>query len=166
MLYIRIFLIIYVIYLFINLVFSGPHSWHMEIPRLAVKLELQLLAYATATPMRHPTHTCDLHHSSRQRQILKPLSEARDRTCVLMHTSQICFRWVQILPLYSVSKGDNGELEKKKKITCRICFWVRNFWTSNCLAIHRWFFSHVHSFGKVKCWEKSPVLLVGIALNW
>ena len=34
----------------------------------------------------------DLHHSSQQRQILNPLSEARDRTSVLMDTSQICFR--------------------------------------------------------------------------
>ena len=30
---------------------------------------------------------CDLHHSSRQCQILKPLSEARDGTCILMDTS-------------------------------------------------------------------------------
>ena len=32
-----------------------------------------------------------LHHSSRQRQILNPLSEARERTCVLMDTRQIPF---------------------------------------------------------------------------
>ena len=32
-----------------------------------------------------------LHHSSRQRQILNPLSEARDWTCVLMDPSQIHF---------------------------------------------------------------------------
>ena len=31
----------------------------------------------------------DLHHSSRQRRILNPLSKARDQTCVLMVTSQI-----------------------------------------------------------------------------
>ena len=36
---------------------------------------------------------CDLHHSSWQRHILNPLSKARDRTCVLMDTSQICFCW-------------------------------------------------------------------------
>ena len=28
--------------------FLGPHPWHMEVPRLGVKLELLLLAYATA----------------------------------------------------------------------------------------------------------------------
>ena len=35
---------------------------------------------------------CDLHHSSRQRQILNPLSEARDQTCILMVPSRIRFR--------------------------------------------------------------------------
>ena len=29
--------------------FLGPHLWHMEVPRLGVKLELQLPAYTTAT---------------------------------------------------------------------------------------------------------------------
>ena len=33
-----------------------------------------------------------LHHSSRQRQIFNPRSEARDRTRNLMVPSQICFR--------------------------------------------------------------------------
>ena len=31
--------------------FSGLHAWHMEVPRLGVQLELQLLAYTTATAM-------------------------------------------------------------------------------------------------------------------
>ena len=35
---------------------------------------------------------CHLHHSSRQCWIL-PLSEARDRTCILMDASQIHFLW-------------------------------------------------------------------------
>ena len=35
------------------------------------------------------SHVCDLHHSSRQRWILNPLSKARDRTCNLMVPSQI-----------------------------------------------------------------------------
>jgi len=61
----------------------------MEVPRLGVELELQLPAYVIATAMPDPSHVCDLHHSSRQRQILNPLSEARDRTCVLMDTSRI-----------------------------------------------------------------------------
>ena len=28
--------------------FLWEHMWHMEVPRLGIKLELQLLAYATA----------------------------------------------------------------------------------------------------------------------
>ena len=45
----------------------------MEVPRLGVELELQLLDYTTARP--------DLSH----------VDEARDRTFVLMDASQICF---------------------------------------------------------------------------
>uniref|UniRef100_A0A8D0PDY6 Odorant binding protein 2B n=1 Tax=Sus scrofa TaxID=9823 RepID=A0A8D0PDY6_PIG len=53
---------------------------------VGVQLELQLPAYATATAMPDPSHICNLHHSSRQCQILNPLSEARDRTHVLLDT--------------------------------------------------------------------------------
>ena len=63
----------------------------MEVPRLGVEQELQLLAYDTATVMQDPSCICDLHHSSWQCRILNPLSEARDQTCVLMDASQICF---------------------------------------------------------------------------
>ena len=59
----------------------------MEIPILGVKLEPQLLAYATATAMPDLSFLCDLYHSSRQRQILNPLSEVRDLTYVLMDIS-------------------------------------------------------------------------------
>ena len=38
-------------YIFIYLVLLGPHMWHMEVPRLGVKSELQLLTYTTATAM-------------------------------------------------------------------------------------------------------------------
>ena len=46
--------------------------------------------------MPDPSHTCDLHHSSWQHQILNPLGEARDRTCILMDTSQTCFCWATV----------------------------------------------------------------------
>ena len=61
--------------------------WHMEVPRLGVESELQLLAYITVTAMGDPSLVCNLHHSSWQRGIVNPLSEARDRTCILMVTS-------------------------------------------------------------------------------
>ena len=57
-----------------------------------VKLELQLPAYTTATATWDPSCIFDLRCSSQQRQILNPLSEARDRTCILMDTSQVCYR--------------------------------------------------------------------------
>ena len=46
---------------------------------------------ATATAVRDPSCVCDLHHSSWQRWILNPLSEARDRTRNLTVPSRICF---------------------------------------------------------------------------
>ena len=68
-------------------------SQHMDVPRLGVELELQLLAYATATATWDLSHVCDLHHSSQQCWILNPLSEVRDRTCVLMNTSRVRYHW-------------------------------------------------------------------------
>ena len=64
----------------------------MALPWLGGKLELQLLAYTTATATRDLSRVCDLHHSSQQHRIFNPLSEARDQTCVLMDASYICFR--------------------------------------------------------------------------
>ena len=66
----------------------------MEVLRLKVKLELELLvtATATATETWDPSHVCNLCHSSWQCHIPKPLSEARDQTCVLMDTI-----WVRYL---------------------------------------------------------------------
>ena len=66
-----------------------PHPWHMEVPRLVVELELQLLAYTTATATPDPSRVCDLHHSSWQRQIVNPLSKARDQTLNLIIPSRI-----------------------------------------------------------------------------
>ena len=57
-----------------------------EAPRLGVFLELQLPAYTTATAMQNPSHFCNLHYSSHQQRILKPLSKAGDQTCNLMDT--------------------------------------------------------------------------------
>ena len=53
--------------------FLGPHPWHMEVPRLGVELELQLLAFATATAMPDPSHVCNLHHTAH--------GNARSLTC-------------------------------------------------------------------------------------
>ena len=65
----------------------------MEVPMLGIISERQLLAYTTADVTQDLSHVCNLHHSSWQCQILNPLGEARDRTCILMDTSQVCYRW-------------------------------------------------------------------------
>ena len=47
----------------------------MEIPRLGIEPEPQLLVYTTATAMLDVSHVCDLHHGSQQHQTLNPLSK-------------------------------------------------------------------------------------------
>ena len=61
----------------------------MKVPRLGIKLELQLLAYTTATAMPDQNLTLDLYHSPWECQILNPLSKARDQTRVLMDTIRV-----------------------------------------------------------------------------
>ena len=81
---------LFVLFLFISFYyffFLGPHVPHMEVPELGVQLELQPPAYPTATAMKDPSLVCDLHHSSRKRRILNPLSKARDPTRILMETT-------------------------------------------------------------------------------
>ena len=89
--------------LFLLFVFLGLNLQHMEAPRLGVTSELQLLTCATATAMQDLSCICDLHHSSRQRQMANPLSEARDGTRALTDTSQIDPAAPQRALLYSGS---------------------------------------------------------------
>ena len=42
--------------------FLGLYQRHMEVPRLGVKVEIQLLAYITATAMQDLSRVCNLHH--------------------------------------------------------------------------------------------------------
>ena len=59
---------------------------------IGVEPELQLPAVARATAMRDLSHIFDLHHSSRQHQILNPLREVRHGTLILMDTSWVHYR--------------------------------------------------------------------------
>ena len=72
-------------------------------------MKLQLPAHTTATATPDPSHICNLHHSSWQRQILNPLSEAWDRTRNLV-PSRICFRCATTGPsqvlFYYVFEGE------------------------------------------------------------
>ena len=65
-------------FFFLLLLRAAPTIIYIEVPRLGVESELQLLSYTTATAMPDPSHVFDLHHSSWQRWIPDPQSEARD----------------------------------------------------------------------------------------
>ena len=76
-LYSRSLLVIYfTLPYFIYFIFLGLHPRHMEVPGLGVESEVQLLAYATATP--DLSYIFDPYHSLRQCQNLNSLSQARD----------------------------------------------------------------------------------------
>jgi len=110
--------------------FLGPHPWQMEDPRLGVESELQLPAYTTATATRGLSHICGLHHSSQQCQVLNPLREARDGTCILMDTSQIRYCWAMV-----------GTPLKCQFFTLRSCKlgMIRSFWVSEgSIRWHTW----------------------------
>ena len=82
----------FLVFIYLFICFLSLHLWHMEVPRLGVKLELQLPAYGTDTAIAtwDLSHLSDLHHSSGQCQILNSLSEVRDRTCILMESFLLC----------------------------------------------------------------------------
>ena len=61
----------------------------MEVPRLRVRSELQLLAYTIAT--WDPSYVFNLYHRSWERQILNTLSKARDGSYILMDISWVCY---------------------------------------------------------------------------
>ena len=68
------------------------------------------MAYATDTAMPDLSHGCDLYHRSWQCQILNPLSEARDRTCILVDMSQIHFWWATTGTLRPTLANWDGDL--------------------------------------------------------
>ena len=52
--------------------FLGPHIQHMKVPRLGVKLDLQLLTYTTAVATQDLSPTCDLYHTGYLTHWAKP----------------------------------------------------------------------------------------------
>ena len=82
------------IYIYIYMIFLGLHPQRIEVPRLGVESELELLAYAAGRSepkSAMPDLSCiyNLHHSSWQGQILNPLNKSRDRTYILLDTIQV-----------------------------------------------------------------------------
>ena len=76
--------------------FRAATALYIEIPRLGVTSEVQLPAYTTSTSTPDLSCTWDLRCSSWQCRILNPLSEARDRTHILMDTSRVCYHWATV----------------------------------------------------------------------
>ena len=76
-------------FVLVVVVFLGQHLWRMEAPRPGVQLELLLPAHTTATATQ-VLSLREICQSSWQCWILNALSEARDRTQILMVTSQVC----------------------------------------------------------------------------
>ena len=84
---------------FFFLLFLGLHLQHvedMEVSRLGVESELQLVAKARATAMQDLNHVCNLYHGLLQRQILNSMTEARDQMCILMDPTWIRFCWAMM----------------------------------------------------------------------
>ena len=74
---------------FLSFFFLGLYVHHMEVPRLGIEFELQLLAYTTA--MAAPDTRCIYNFCCSLWQcwqcwMFNPLSEARDQTCILIET--------------------------------------------------------------------------------
>ena len=77
-------------------VFLGPHSQHMEVPRIGVEWELHLLAYTTVTATWNLGCVCNLYPSSQQCWILNPLSDTRDRTPILLDLVGFVNQWAMM----------------------------------------------------------------------
>ena len=88
----------------------GQHLWHIEVPRLGVESELQLLAYTAA--MQDLSRVCNLYYSSWQHQILDPLSEARDQTHEFMVPSWIRFCCATMGTPAFLSMKESKQMEK------------------------------------------------------
>ena len=82
------------IFLFLIFFSLEPLLRHMEVPRLGVNSEVQLLARAIATP--DPSLICEFYCSLWQCQILNLLSKARDWTCILMDSSRVLNHWATV----------------------------------------------------------------------
>ena len=125
----------------------GPQSQHMEVPRLGVESQLQLLACATAT--WDPSHVWNLPHSSQQCQIPNPLSKVRDRTGILIDTSWICF--------HSATTGTPVNVYSKYLLpTLRVSTHFRNI-VYLCHASLEFFSKGINHI-LVKCWHNFDTL--------
>ena len=108
--------------------FLGLRSWHIQLPRLGVKLVLQLWAYDTATATQDPSCVCNLNQSSWQCWIPNPLSKVRDQTRILTDTIQIHFHCAAkgaLSPCYFMLHFSDMHLNLHVKLTfCSFIFQI------------------------------------------
>ena len=118
----------------------------MEVPRLGIESELQLPAHTTATAMPDPSCVCDPHHSSRQHQLLNPLSEAGNRTQNLMVPSWIHFHCATTGTLLISLWGSKDILTMLgKELPLRGCLFGVPWWLS------RFRIQYCHCYGSGGC---------------
>ena len=84
------FLFPFFFFFFFFFCFFGPPLLCLLVPVRGVELLLVLQACTTAAAVWDPSLICDLHHSSQNHWVLNALSEARDRTRILMNASWVC----------------------------------------------------------------------------
>ena len=81
----------------------------MEVPRLGVELELDLMAYATATAMPDLSHIFDLCHSSRQCRILNPRGRPGTEPASSWILVRFVTHWASTgTPYYLIGFGHQG----------------------------------------------------------
>ena len=85
----RISILYFFQFFFFGLFRAAPAAYEGSQARSRILMEVWPLAYTTATATPDTRHVCNLHHISCQCWILNSLSEAGDRTYILMDASQI-----------------------------------------------------------------------------
>ena len=143
--------------------FLGPHSWHMEVPRLGVVSESWPLAYTTATATSDPSCICNLYLSSQQCQILNPLREARYGICNLLVPSLMHFHCATMgtpdFRYYVIFFSRGLRCQSKRGmsgwVSPNFCFF--KFWLLLCL---RWKLTcRMRRDGAVYCWLRTCVYI-------
>ena len=112
------FFLFFFFFVFLFFCFLGLHWRHMEVPRLGVQSELQLLTYTTATARPDLSHVCDLYHISWQCQTLNSLSKGRDQMWILMNTSWFYYLWATMgtsILSFTIIKKLNPVISHKKE---------------------------------------------------
>ena len=97
------FLVVFFIFYFIFCLFRAAlKAYGSSRARGQIRAVAASLPTAVALAIQDPSWVCDLHHSSRQCQILNPLSDARDWTCNLMVPRRSHFCWATMgTPTYT-----------------------------------------------------------------